>query len=89
MACATCHDPAHAFSAPDASAVRMGGRIWHALVSRAVPTLMYGAFTPAFSQHYFGSDDEGDESVDQGPAGGRELGRTNRPRARPGRAANA
>jgi cytochrome c peroxidase len=81
LACATCHDPAHGFSAPDPSPVRMAGADLRHPGNRAVPGLMYGSFTPAFSQHYFESEDEGDESVDQGPAGGRGWdGRTDRAR---------
>ncbi|MGH9564042.1 MAG: cytochrome-c peroxidase, partial [Terracidiphilus sp.] len=36
---------------------------------RAVPSLMYTQNIPPFTEHYF--DDEGDDSIDQGPAGGR------------------
>ncbi len=42
---------------------------------------MYGAYGPAFSEHYYEPDDEGDESVDQGPTGGRDWdGRVDRAR---------
>jgi cytochrome c peroxidase len=81
MACATCHDPAHGFAAPNADPVQMGGPdLRHAGV-RAVPGLTYGAFAPPFQAHAFESEDEGDESVDQGPAGGRDWdGRVDRAR---------
>ena len=36
---------------------------------RAVPSLMYAQNVPPFTQHFV--DDEGDDSIDQGPAGGR------------------
>jgi cytochrome c peroxidase len=36
---------------------------------RAVPSLKYTQNVPPFTEHYF--EDEGDDSVDQGPAGGR------------------
>jgi cytochrome c peroxidase len=36
---------------------------------RAVPTLMYAQGVPPFTEHYF--DDEDDDGIDQGPAGGR------------------
>ena len=36
---------------------------------RAVPSLMYSQNIPPFTEHYV--DDEGDDSIDQGPAGGR------------------
>jgi cytochrome c peroxidase len=72
IACATCHDPAYAFSAPNALSVQSGGPDLHRPGIRAVPGLMYGRDTPAFTEHYFESEDEGDESVDQGPTGGRD-----------------
>jgi cytochrome c peroxidase len=37
---------------------------------RAVPSLMYLNDVPQFTKHYFESDDEGDESIDNGPTGG-------------------
>ena len=81
MACATCHDPAHGFSAPNALPVQLGGPDLRRPGVRAVPSLMYGSFTPAFTQHYFEAEDEGDESVDQGPTGGRDWdGRVDRAR---------
>jgi cytochrome c peroxidase len=81
MACATCHDPAHGFSAPNALAVQLGGPDLRRPGIRAVPSLMYGQFVPIFSEHYFESEDEGDESVDQGPTGGRDWdGRVDRAR---------
>lgn len=86
MACATCHDPAHGFSAPNALAVQLGGpevgRAGEARQGiRAVPSLMYAQDTPPFMEHYHESEDEGDESVDQGPTGGRAWdGRVDRAR---------
>jgi cytochrome c peroxidase len=81
MACASCHDPAHGFSAPNALSVQLGGPDLRRPGVRAVPSLMYGALVPAFSEHYFESEDEGDESVDQGPTGGRDWdGRVDRAR---------
>jgi cytochrome c peroxidase len=81
MACANCHDPAHGFSAPNALPVQLGGSDLRSAGSRAVPSLMYGAYVPAFTEHYFESEDEGDDSVDQGPAGGRDWdGRVDRAR---------
>ena len=59
MSCATCHDPNHAFAPGDA----------RRLTVRAVPSLMYTQNVPPFTEHYF--DDDGDDSLDQGPAGGR------------------
>ncbi len=81
MACASCHDPAHGFSAPNARSVQLGGPDMQHAGTRAVPSLMYGQTVPAFSEHYFESEDEGDESVDQGPTGGRDWdGRVDRAR---------
>jgi cytochrome c peroxidase len=81
VACATCHDPAHGFSAPNALAVQLGGSDLRRPGIRAVPSLMYGQSVPAFTQHFFESEDEGDESVDQGPTGGRDWdGRVDRAR---------
>ena len=78
MSCATCHDPAHAFGPPNDLPVQFGGKHLDQPGTRAVPSLMYGAFTPPFTEHFF-DEDRGD--VDQGPAGGRTWdGRVNRTR---------
>ena len=70
LACASCHSPAHAFGPPNALSVQLGGTDLRQPGYRAVPTLMYSQWVPAFSEHYHDSDDEGDESVDAGPTGG-------------------
>jgi len=69
MACATCHDPAHYYGPPNQSAVQRGGANGKEFGLRAVPSLRYTQAIPPFTEHYF--DDEGDDSIDQGPAGGR------------------
>jgi cytochrome c peroxidase len=69
MSCATCHSPEHAFGPPNGSAVQRGGVSGREPGVRAVPSLMYLQNVPPFTEHYF--DDDGDDSVDQGPAGGR------------------
>ena len=69
LACASCHDPAHAFAAPNARAVQRGGADRGQPGVRAVPSLMYEQNMPPFTEHFFDSG-EGDVSVDQGPAGG-------------------
>ena len=69
ISCATCHDPKHAFGPPNDLPVQRGGADGRRYGVRAVPSLMYGQKVPPFTEHYF--DDEGDDSVDQGPAGGR------------------
>jgi cytochrome c peroxidase len=69
LACATCHDPKAAFAAANALAVQRGGRSMRVAGVRAVMSLMYGQNLPPFTEHYV--EDEGNDSVDQGPAGGR------------------
>jgi cytochrome c peroxidase len=69
VACASCHDPKHAFAAPNDLAVQRAGRDGRRLGVRAVPSLMYAQNAPPFTEHFV--DDDGDDSVDQGPAGGR------------------
>lgn len=68
MACASCHDPAHAYGPPNALSVQPGGKDGRLAGSRAVPSLRYQQNVPPFTAHHF--DDDFDESVDQGPAGG-------------------
>ncbi|MBS0374574.1 MAG: c-type cytochrome [Proteobacteria bacterium] len=81
MSCASCHDPANHFAPANALAVQFGGPAGDRPGTRAVPSLAYGAAVPFFSEHYYESDDEGDESRDQGPTGGRTWdGRVNRAR---------
>lgn len=70
MACATCHDPRHAFGPPNALAVQSGGADMRQPGMRAVPSLKYLQVVPQFSEHYFDSDEEGDSSIDNGPTGG-------------------
>ena len=69
IACATCHDPRHSFGPPNDSPVQRGGGDGRQQGVRAVPSLQYGQNIPPFTEHYF--DDDGDDSIDQGPAGGR------------------
>jgi cytochrome c peroxidase len=81
MSCATCHDPANHFAPVNALPVQAGGPKHDKFGTRATPGLTYVASTPFFTEHYYESEDEGDESVDQGPAGGRTWdGRVNRAR---------
>ena len=67
-ACATCHDPAHAYGPPNARSVQMAGPDGRTPGTRAVPSLRYIQAIPPFTEHFFDSD--GDDSTDQGPAGG-------------------
>jgi cytochrome c peroxidase len=69
MACASCHDPAHFYGPPNDLAVQHGGIDGKQSGLRSVPSLRYTQTIPPFTEHYF--EDEGDDSIDQGPAGGR------------------
>jgi len=69
VACASCHDPRHAFGPPNDSAVQRAGGDGRQWGVRAVPSLMYAQNDPPFTEHFV--DDDGDDSIDQGPAGGR------------------
>ncbi|MEO9191569.1 MAG: cytochrome c peroxidase [Acetobacteraceae bacterium] len=70
LSCASCHSPAHRFGPPNARAVQLGGDDLRQPGFRAVPSLTYMQASPPFTEHYFDSDDEGDESIDNGPTGG-------------------
>jgi cytochrome c peroxidase len=69
-ACATCHDPAHAFASANGSSVQRGGVGNRRAGVRAVPSLTYTQNIPPFTEHFFDSGE--DDGVDQGPAGGRD-----------------
>jgi len=69
LACASCHDPAHFYGPPNDLAVQRGGMDGRQFGVRSVPSLRYTQGIPPFTEHYF--EDEGDDSIDQGPAGGR------------------
>ncbi|MDX8440027.1 cytochrome-c peroxidase [Mesorhizobium australafricanum] len=70
QACSSCHDPNHAFGPASATPVEMGGARLDQPGVRAVPSLRYLQAAPAFTEHFYDSEDEGDESVDNGPTGG-------------------
>jgi cytochrome c peroxidase len=69
LACASCHDAARGFGPANRRAVQFGGADGRQAGVRAVPSLMYTQNVPPFTEHFFDSD--GDDSIDQGPAGGR------------------
>lgn len=70
VSCASCHDPAHAYGPPNALTVQPGGGVLADRTGfRATPSLRYLQSVPPFTEHFF--DNEGDDSVDMGPAGGR------------------
>lgn len=70
IACSSCHDPANAFAQNNDLPVQLGGGDLHQAGLRAVPSLKYLQSVPQFSEHFFDSEDEADESVDNGPTGG-------------------
>ncbi|WEK52664.1 MAG: cytochrome c peroxidase [Candidatus Kaistia colombiensis] len=70
VACATCHDPAHAFGPANAAAVQLAGTDMLQPGTRAVPSLKYLQAVPSFTEHFFESEDDADESIDNGPTGG-------------------
>ena len=59
-----------AFGPASAAPVEMGGPNLDRPGLRTVPSLRYLQAAPAFSEHFYDSEDEGDESVDNGPTGG-------------------
>jgi cytochrome c peroxidase len=70
QACASCHDPGHAFGPANADAVQLGGPDLRRPGLRAVPSIKYLQAVPAFTEHFFASEDDADPSVDNGPTGG-------------------
>lgn len=70
VACATCHDPAHAYGPPNGLAVQLAGGDLRQPGLRAVPSIKYLQAVPPFTEHFFESEDEADESVDNGASGG-------------------
>jgi len=78
MSCANCHDPANAMGPANSLSVQLGGPQLQDAGNRATPSLKYLQTSPAFTEHYFGS--EGNDSEDQGPTGGLTWdGRFNQP----------
>jgi cytochrome c peroxidase len=79
QSCASCHSPAHHFGPPDDLAVQPGGANMTQAGVRAVPSLMYLQDVPPFDEHFVDSEEEGDNSTDNGPTGGLTWdGRVNR-----------
>lgn len=68
MACATCHDPDHAYGPANGLAAQLGGTDMQHQGNRAVPSLRYMMFTPRFTRHYSLPSPDGVE--DEGPTGG-------------------
>jgi cytochrome c peroxidase len=70
QSCATCHVPALRYNPPNALDIQPGGIDLKSGAFRAPLTLTYLNRIPPYDNHYHESDDEGDESVDNGPTGG-------------------
>jgi cytochrome c peroxidase len=70
QSCASCHDPKRRYNPPNARDVQRGGADMTQRGFRAPPTLTYLNRVPPYSNHFYDSDEEGDESVDNGPTGG-------------------
>jgi cytochrome c peroxidase len=70
MSCSSCHVPENAFAPTNNLPVQLGGGDLHQTGLRAVPSLKYLQAVPQFTEHFFDSEDEADESVDNGPTGG-------------------
>lgn len=68
LSCASCHSPDHAYGPPNSLSVQLGGVDGKLMGTRAAPSLRYMQNVPPFTEHHF--DEDIDESVDQGPAGG-------------------
>jgi cytochrome c peroxidase len=66
MACATCHDPDHAYAPANNLAVQPGGKMLSETGTRAVPSLCYKEFTPPYDDLL----DNPDGISDPGPGGG-------------------
>lgn len=69
LSCASCHSLDHAYGPPNGLAVQLGGPELKDAGTRAAPSLRYLQNAPTFTEHFH--DDDGDDSVDAGPTGGR------------------
>jgi len=70
QACASCHSPTHAYGPPNDLSVQLGGTDMRHPGTRAAPSLRYVQNVPPFAEHFHEND--GDDSVDQGPTGGHD-----------------
>ncbi|MFT3789840.1 MAG: cytochrome c peroxidase [Rudaea sp.] len=70
QSCASCHDPARRYNPPNARDVQMGGPALRDPGLRAPPTLTYLDRAPPYDNHHYDSEDEADNSIDNGPTGG-------------------
>lgn len=82
QSCASCHSPQNHFGPPNDLSVQIGGPDMTQAGVRAVPSLMYLQGVPPFDAHFVDSEEEGDNSTDNGPTGGLTWdGRVNRANA--------
>ncbi|MBS0590758.1 MAG: c-type cytochrome [Proteobacteria bacterium] len=70
QSCASCHAPQRRYNPPNALDVQPGGPRLRAQGLRAPPTLTYLDRVPPYDNHYHESEDEADNSIDNGPTGG-------------------
>jgi cytochrome c peroxidase len=66
MACSTCHDPEHAYGPPNDLAVQLGGPARKTQGLRAVPSIRYTEYNPAYSDLL----DNPDGIAEPAPGGG-------------------
>lgn len=66
LACASCHDPDHAYAPANKLAMQLGGPRMRAMGTRAVPSLRYQEFTPPYADML----DNPDGISAPGPGGG-------------------
>ncbi len=66
LACATCHDPDHAYAPPNSLPVQMGGKTMSQFGTRAVPSLRYTEVIPPYADLL----DNPDGISAPGPGGG-------------------
>jgi cytochrome c peroxidase len=70
QSCASCHNPDRFFAPDNDLAAQQGGADMNMPGTRAVPSLTYRQSTPPFTEHFHEEEEEGDESIDNGPSGG-------------------
>jgi cytochrome c peroxidase len=71
LACASCHDPTHAYGPPDGAAVRLGGIAMNRQGIRAVPSLRYVLnHTPVWNRPYVANPAERMLEGNEPPTGG-------------------
>jgi len=68
LSCASCHDPAHAYTSRADGLAPAGGAALDHPGMRMVPSLRYLDGTPRFTRHFY--LERGEEREDLGPAGG-------------------